>query len=229
LLASDVQYRYPGGAASDRSVLRGATVHVEAGESLAVVGASGSGKTTLLYCLAGILVPDAGRIVLDGHELSALPPAGRARVRLEKTGFVFQSAELVAELTLRENVELPLRLLGRSARESRGRAVEALDQLGISDVGDRHPGAVSGGQAQRCAVARALVHRPAIVLADEPTGSLDAEAARTTLTELVAVCAAAGAALLVVTHDDAVAAQLDRRLQVADGLCRSEPLLRGVE
>jgi putative ABC transport system ATP-binding protein len=151
--------------------------------------------------------------------LSGRSDAERARVRLERFGFVFQFAELVAELTLRENVELPLRLLGHSGRQCRQRAEALMGRLGIGELADRLPAQVSGGQAQRCAVARALVHGPAVVLADEPTGSLDRATGRTTLSELLGVCAEADAALIVVTHDEAIAGQLDRRIHVADGRC----------
>jgi putative ABC transport system ATP-binding protein len=218
LQAHDLVYRYAAGSAG-AAALDGASLEVQAGEQVAIVGPSGSGKTTLLYCLAGIVVPTEGEVRLDGQGLSGRSDAERARVRLERFGFVFQFAELVAELTLRENVELPVRLLGHSARQCRQRAEALMGRLGIGELADRLPAQVSGGQAQRCAVARALVHGPAVVLADEPTGSLDRATGRTTLSELLGVCAEADAALIVVTHDEAIADQLDRRIHVADGRC----------
>lgn len=200
--------------------LAGADLTVEPGERVAIVGPSGSGKTTLLYCLAGILEPTRGQVVLHDQMLSDLSADERAAVRLECFGFVFQFAELVPELSLRENVELPLRLAGKQARTAGRRASELLELLGLMSVAHRRPGQVSGGQAQRCAVARALAPRPAVVFADEPTGALDAANGRVALSELVRLSQECETALVVVTHDAAVAEQLERRVDVCDGRCR---------
>ena len=153
-------------------VLHEVSLAVAAGEVVAVMGPSGSGKSTLMHCLAGLLVPDSGTVELDGVALGSLSERRRSRLRLERYGFVAQFGDLVPELTLRENVELPLRLLGHGRRAAAERSAELLDRLGIAAVADARAGAASGGQVQRAAVARALAHRPAVLLADEPTGAL---------------------------------------------------------
>ncbi|WP_377325986.1 ABC transporter ATP-binding protein [Pimelobacter simplex] len=204
-------------AYGDQSILDGVDLDVGAGERIALLGPSGSGKSTLLYCLAGILVPTAGEVTFDRVSLGSLSRDARADVRLRSFGFVFQFAELVPELSVRDNVELPLRLLGVGRREYRERAGLLLDQLGIADVADRRPTEVSGGQAQRCAIARAVVHRPRVIFADEPTGALDSGSADRSLDLLVDVSASVGASLVVVTHDPKVADRLDRTVLVADG------------
>src|SRR5665811_2355677 len=167
----------------------------------ALMGASGSGKSSLLHCLAGIIRPEAGEVFLEGDRLDQLPEGSRSARRLRRMGVVFQFGDLVPELTLVENVMLPLQLIGQRKRQARQAAIEMLDLLGIADVADQRTGAVSGGQVQRAAVARALVHRPAIVFADEPTGSLDSVAAETVLDAMVALTHETGSALLVITHD----------------------------
>jgi putative ABC transport system ATP-binding protein len=219
LTAEDVTYEYGGDGASRVRALRGASLHVERGRSVALVGPSGAGKTTLLYCLAGIVVPSSGSVLLDGVRVDRLNTDERARLRLTRCGFVFQLAELVAELSLRENVELPLRLNGHRPRAARRRAEEVLERLGILDVAKRRPAQVSGGQAQRCAVARAVAHQPVMIFADEPTGSLDAASGAAALGELVRVSRECGAALVVVTHDRDVAFSMDRQVEVKDGRC----------
>jgi putative ABC transport system ATP-binding protein len=198
-------------------VLRGAVLEVAAGEVVAVRGRSGSGKSTLLLCLAGILVPQAGRVAVAGHDLTDLDDEGRSAVRRTSLGFVFQFGELVAELDLLGNVALPLELLGVRRSRARRHAAELLDELGIGDLAARRPSAVSGGQAQRAAVARALVHQPAVVLADEPTGSLDEENAATVLDALVGLAVRRSTALVLVTHDDRVADRASRSVTLVDG------------
>lgn len=197
--------------------LRDVCLRVDAGASVALMGASGSGKSSLLHCLAGVLVPDQGSVLVDGTDISGLRESARNRLRLERMGVVFQYGDLVPELTLVENVMLPLQLLGSRSREARVRAVELLDQLGIADLANSRTGAVSGGQAQRAAVARALVHKPAVVLADEPTGALDSVNAEAVLDALVDMARDRGAALLVVTHDNVVASHLDTLVTLHDG------------
>jgi putative ABC transport system ATP-binding protein len=198
-------------------VLSGAALEVAAGEVVAVRGRSGSGKSTFLLCLAGILVPQAGRIEIAGRDLTGLDDDGRSAVRRTSLGFVFQSGELVAELDLLGNVALPLELLGVRRSRARHHAAELLDELGIGPLAARRPGEVSGGQAQRAAVARALVHRPAVVLADEPTGSLDEENAATVLDALVDLAVRRAGALVLVTHDDRVADRAGRSVTLVDG------------
>lgn len=197
--------------------LREVSIRIEAAASLALMGASGSGKSTLLHCLAGVLVPESGSVLLDGMDLTGLSDRERSRIRLERMGVVFQFGDLVPELTLVENVMLPLQLLGHRASAARARATALLDQLGIAGLADSRTGAVSGGEAQRAAVARALVHKPAVVLADEPTGALDSVNAEAVLDALVDMTRATGTALLVVTHDNVVASHLDTLVTLHDG------------
>lgn len=198
-------------------------VAIGRGEVLAVTGPSGSGKSTLLHVLAGLLRPDAGTVLLHGERLDDLPERERARRRLRHLGFVFQFGDLVPELTVVENVELPLRLLGASRRDARSRALELIDELGIGAESGRRLSEVSGGQAQRAAVARALVHEPDVVLADEPTGALDTVTGERVLDALVASASERGAAVLLVTHELRVAAYAGRDLLLRDGRVISEP------
>jgi len=197
--------------------LRDVSLRIDAGASVALMGASGSGKSSLLHCLAGVIVPDTGRVLVDGTDITGLSDRDRSRLRLERMGVVFQFGDLVPELTLVENVMLPLQLLGRRTRSARARALELLDRLGIADLADSRTGAVSGGQAQRAAVARALAQEPAVVLADEPTGALDSVNAEAVLDALVDLARDTGAALLVVTHDNVVASHLDTLVTLHDG------------
>jgi putative ABC transport system ATP-binding protein len=183
-------------------------------EVVAVTGSSGSGKTTLLLCLAGILQPSAGAIAVGGEPLTGVGADERSRIRRERLGLVFQYSELVAELTLAENIALPLELLGEPRRAATQAARDLLAELGIDDVAGRYPAQVSGGQAQRAAVGRALIHRPAVVLADEPTGSLDAVNAEKVLRLLLAAARSRGAAVVLVTHDREVAAHADREVNL---------------
>lgn len=197
--------------------LRDVSLLIEAGASVALMGASGSGKSSLLHCLAGVLVPDQGAVIVDGIDLTGLTDKERSRLRLERMGVVFQFGDLVPELTLIENVMLPLQLLGRRPKGARARALELLDLLDVADLADLRTGAVSGGQAQRAAVARAMVHEPGIVLADEPTGALDSVNAEAVLDALVAMTKSTGTTLLVVTHDNVVASHLDLLVTMHDG------------
>lgn len=188
-----------------------------AGSRTAIMGPSGSGKSSLVHALAGVLRPDAGEIWFDGARLDTMTEAERSRTRLRRMGLVLQFGDLVPELTIVENVMLPLQVLGTRARAARTRSLEMLDVLGIADLADRRTGAVSGGQAQRAAVARALAHEPAVVLADEPTGALDSLTAEIVLDAMVEATRTAGAALVVVTHDHLVASHLDDLVVVRDG------------
>ena len=193
-----------------------AHLQVRSGERVALVGPSGCGKSTLLHLLAGILVPQAGHVTVSGATISSLTQDQRAAIRLRDFGFVFQFGELLPELTLRENIELPIRLTRRSAR-SLAEADPLLSSLGIGDVADRFPSQVSGGQRQRAAIARALIHRPRVVFADEPTGALDQAAGRAALDALLELSSQSGASIVLVTHDDRVASRLDRVVTMRDG------------
>ncbi|MBA2639269.1 MAG: ABC transporter ATP-binding protein [Nocardioidaceae bacterium] len=200
------------------AALRGASLTIEVGEAVALMGPSGSGKSTLLHCLAGILTPDRGDVHFAGRRLAGMSERERSELRLRSMGFVFQNSELIPELTLLENVALPLQLLGTRHRDARTLAVEALAQVGLQDEGERRTGAVSGGQQQRAAVARALVHTPGMVFADEPTGALDTVTGERVLQLLLAACSERAASLLLVTHDHRVAAHADRLLVIRDGV-----------
>lgn len=198
-------------------VLRDVDFVIDPGEVVSVMGPSGSGKSTLLHLLAGLLVPDAGEVYLDGGRIDRLPERRRAGLRLRRIGFVFQFGDLVPELSLVENVELPLRVTGTRARRARRRATEMLDRLGVADLADRRVSEVSGGQAQRAAVARALVHQPAVVLADEPTGSLDTVTGELVLEALVGAAREQEAAVVLVTHELSVASWAQRSVLLRDG------------
>jgi len=200
------------------TALAGVDVDLADGESLAVMGPSGSGKSTLLHCLAGILRPDAGAVLLRGTPVHDLSERDRSLLRREHFGFVFQFGQLLAELPAVENVALPAMLLGASRREATERAQAWLAALGLAGMEGRRPGELSGGQAQRVAVARALVNRPDVVFADEPTGSLDQATGHDVMRLLTETTRAAGASLVVVTHDPTVAAWCDRRIEMRDGV-----------
>lgn len=199
-------------------VLHDVDITITRGELVAVMGPSGSGKSTLLHCLAGLLAPDAGQVHLDGGRIDILSERARSTLRLHRMGFVFQFGDLIPELTLVENVELPLRLTGTGHRVARARAMAMLSSLEIDQVADRRANEVSGGQAQRAAVARALVHEPAIVFADEPTGSLDTLAGELVLEALVSAAREQNTAVVLVTHEPRVAAYADREVMLRDGL-----------
>ncbi len=200
--------------------LRGASIAVEAGEVVAIVGASGSGKSTLLHCLAGIVRPDAGTVRYGDAELTAMADGERSRLRRSEFGFVFQFGHLVPELTCLENVALPLRLAGIRRREAEQRALEWLARVEVEQVARSLPGEVSGGQAQRVAVARALIGGPSVVFADEPTGALDSLNGERVMQLLTAAARETGAAVLLVTHEARVAAYSDREVTVRDGVAR---------
>ncbi|MGI5480946.1 ABC transporter ATP-binding protein [Streptomyces lavendofoliae] len=193
---------------------------VRAGEVVAVMGPSGSGKSTLLHCLAGIVRPDTGTVTYDGRDLTAMSDAGRSALRRGDFGFVFQFGRLVPELTCVENVALPLRLAGERRRAAERRAMEWLERLEAAGAGGRRPGEVSGGQAQRVAVARALVTSPRVVFADEPTGALDSLNGEQVMRLLGDAARDTGAAVVLVTHEARVAAYSDREVVVRDGRIR---------
>ncbi|WP_024286732.1 ABC transporter ATP-binding protein [Cellulomonas sp. KRMCY2] len=201
----------------NRVALLDASLSVAPGQIVAVMGPSGSGKSTLLHCAAGVLRPDSGAVRFDGHDLVAATTTERARARRTTFGFVFQFGQLVPELTAVENVALPLLLNGTPRRFARVTAHEMLTRLGVADVADQRPGAMSGGQAQRVAVARALVTGPRVIFADEPTGSLDSVTGRAVMEQFVAGVRQENAAMVLVTHDDEVAEYADRIVTVRDG------------
>ncbi|HEX5494310.1 MAG TPA: ABC transporter ATP-binding protein [Mycobacteriales bacterium] len=201
----------------DTPALRGVSVAVGAGEVVAVTGPSGSGKSTLLHCLAGILRPEAGEVHFAGTRIDTLSEARRTTLRRGQFGVLFQFGQLVPELTAAENVALPLLLDRHGRAESLTAARGWLDRFEVTDLADRRPGELSGGQAQRVAMARALVTEPQVVFADEPTGALDALAGERVLTALLGVARRAGTTVLLVTHDTTVAAYADREIGLRDG------------
>ena len=198
--------------------LRGASVAAARGEILAVMGPSGSGKSTLLHCLAGIFTPDRGEIWFDGRRLDALSEAERTRLRRTAFGFVFQFGQLVPELSIADNVALPLLLNRVRRKDAYQKAAAWLDRLELSGLGARRTGELSGGQAQRVALARALVMRPRVLFADEPTGSLDSLTGELVMDLIVGLAREEGTTVVVVTHEARVAACADREILVRDGM-----------
>jgi putative ABC transport system ATP-binding protein len=201
--------------------LRGANVSVNAGEILAVMGPSGSGKSTLLHCLAGILIPDAGEVHFAGRRLDTLPEGERSALRRDRFGFVFQFGQLVPELTAQENVALPLLLGGVRRAQALKRAAEWFARLDLDGLEQRRSGELSGGQAQRIALARGLVAGPQVLFADEPTGSLDSLTGEHVMELLSSAAREHGTTVILVTHEPRVAAYADREIVVRDGLAIS--------
>jgi putative ABC transport system ATP-binding protein len=197
------------------SAVGGIELEVEPGRSLAVMGPSGCGKSTLLGLIAGLEVPSTGRVTIGDREISRLGAEERAGVRRDEFGLVFQADNLLPFLTAFENVSLQLVMSG--ARDDPGECRALLADLGLGGEGDKLPDQLSGGQRQRVAVARALVHRPSLVLADEPTGALDAGNSAVVIDALLAAQRESGATLVVVTHDAGVAQRLDRTIRMRDG------------
>jgi putative ABC transport system ATP-binding protein len=197
--------------------LRGASIAVDSGEILAIMGPSGSGKSTLLHCLAGILVPDSGEILFGGSRIDSMTETERSGLRRDRFGFVFQFGQLVPELTAAENVALPLLLSGVRRTEALRRAYGWFERLGLSGLEQRRSGELSGGEAQRVALARGLVAGPEILFADEPTGSLDSLTGEQVMNLLVAAAREQGTTVILVTHEPRVAAYADREVFVRDG------------
>jgi len=197
--------------------LRGASLSVKRGEIVAVMGPSGSGKSTLLHCLAGILVPASGEVRFDGQRLDTMREAKRSRLRRDRFGFVFQFGQLVPELTGEENVALPL-LLGGTHRDEALRAARSwFERLGLEGMERHRTGEMSGGQAQRVALARGLVAQPDVLFADEPTGSLDSLSGELVMGLLTRTAREQGSTVVLVTHEPRVAAYADREVIVRDG------------
>lgn len=200
-----------------RAILHDLSLELAAGQYVAIVGESGAGKSTLLNLIAGLDRPDGGRIEIGGDDIGALDEAGRTRLRRQRVGFVFQAFHILPHLTVGQNVELPLVLLGVATDERRARAQALLAEVGLGDRGSSAPRELSGGELQRVAVARAIVHRPALLLADEPTGNLDPETADGVLTLLATTIRRSGACGILVTHSQHAAATADRVLQLRQG------------
>jgi putative ABC transport system ATP-binding protein len=197
--------------------LRGASVSVDAGEILAVMGPSGSGKSTLLHCLAGILKPDSGQVWFGGRRVDVMGEHERSALRRDQFGFVFQFGQLVPELTAEENIALPLLLGGTRRAQALAAARAWFGRLGLDGLEERRSGELSGGQAQRVALARGLVAGPKVLFADEPTGSLDSLTGEHVMNLLVAAARDEGTTVILVTHEARVAAYADREVIVRDG------------
>jgi putative ABC transport system ATP-binding protein len=207
-----------GSAAGTVAAVTGVTVSVSAGEFVAIVGRSGSGKTTLMNLLGALEQPTSGTLFVDGEEITRLTPRQLVRYRAQKVGFVFQSYNLVPNLTAAENVMLPMEFAGRPRQERRQRACHLLDQVELTDSKQaRRPGRLSGGEQQRVAIARALANSPKLILADEPAGNLDSQTADTIVDLLRNLAHSEHTTVLVVTHDASIAERADTVLRLEDG------------
>lgn len=212
--ATQVRKVYHG--ATDVEALKGVNVQIARGEMTAIMGPSGSGKTTLLNCLSGLEQIDGGQILVDGRDMAALSDNDRTEWRGRSMGFIFQAFNLLPVLTAAENVEIPLLLTGTRPKKARRRAAEILEEVGLAGRTSHRPDQLSGGEQQRVAVARALVHEPAVVWADEPTGNLDSESAEHVMA-LLNRMNEGGQTIVIVTHSDEVAAHTRRTIHVRDG------------
>lgn len=217
LQLESVTMTWDAGEGGGRTVLDGVDLALARGEAVALVGRSGSGKSTLLHVAAGIAVPTSGSVRLAGHDLTAAGEEARTRLRREHVGLVFQFFHLLPHLTLRENVAVPGWIAGDNATQTRRRADELLARVGLADRAGDAVGKLSGGEMQRVALCRALLRGPALVLADEPTGSLDDRTGREVMDLLLDLTRAEGGALLYVTHSPELAARADRTWRLVDG------------
>ena len=203
------------GVDGEVEVLRGVSLGLDAGETLALTGESGSGKSTILHISAGLEVPDGGSLHLEGVEINELSEAERANLRRSEVGIVFQQFNLIPSLTVEANIGFQASLAGRRDKTFESELVE---ELGLSDQLKQYPESLSGGQQQRVAIARALAVRPKLLLADEPTGNLDESTASAVLTAMLDLVGRTGAALMVVTHSAALAGKMDRRVRLKGGV-----------
>jgi len=206
----------------DVHALRGVSLEIEAGEFVAVMGASGSGKSTLMNIIGCLDVPTSGVYVLEGTDISTLGGNRLADIRNHKIGFVFQSFNLIARTTACENVQLPLFYRGMPSREQRAMALRALERVGLAGRERHHPSQLSGGQQQRVAIARALVTDPALILADEPTGNLDSQAAQEIMGTLNRLNEEEGLTIILVTHESDISRYARRIITMKDGLILSD-------
>lgn len=201
----------------DVPVLKGVTLEVGKGEIVAILGKSGSGKSTLLHILAGFMLPESGSVVVNGRETSVLKESEQADFRLENFGFIFQNFQLMPGLSAFENVELPLKIKGMDERERKVKVTQLLEKVGLQEVSGHYPNELSGGQQQRVSIARALITDAPIILADEPTGSLDSETEKDILLLIQSLNKKLGLTFVIITHDEEVAAVADRQYRLHDG------------
>ncbi|MDA9919115.1 ABC transporter ATP-binding protein [Porticoccaceae bacterium] len=219
LVASSLHRSYQqAGSDNDLAVLQGVDLEIQAGEKLAIIGVSGSGKTTLLNVLGGLDDPDAGSVQVCGTDWNDLDATRRASWRNQHLGFVYQFHHLLAEFSALENVALPLLIGGASVKQARERASQLLARVGLAERLQHQPAELSGGERQRVAIARALVTQPALVLMDEPTGNLDPHTAASMLDLLMELNETLGISTVMVTHDPAIAARMDRAVRLVDGV-----------
>ena len=216
IVAKGVEKTYDTGTVKVHA-LRGVDLSVRRGEMVSIMGPSGCGKTTLLNCLSGLDEVDAGQVLIDGIVLHDLPDDDRSEYRAHRMGFVFQLYNLLPVLSAVENIELPLLLSGVGSSESRRRSMEMLDRVGLADWSEHTPGELSGGQRQRVTIARALVNKPAIVWADEPTGDLDSETASEIMDLMAQINTDDNETFVVVTHSPEVGQRADRIVRMRDG------------
>ncbi|WP_394957508.1 ABC transporter ATP-binding protein [Scardovia wiggsiae] len=222
LMARNVTMDYRTGGSDNPQVnavraLDNVNLDIMAGSSLSIMGPSGSGKTTLLHVLAGILRPTQGTVVYKNRDMATLPDAYRTRLRRSDFGFVFQSGQLIEELSAAENVALPLMLSGADYKKAVAAASDWLERLGLQQLASHRPGEMSGGQRQRIAIARALTISPSVIFADEPTGALDQATGEQIIELLTGWCARTGASLIMVTHDPNVARSCQMTIRMQDG------------
>jgi putative ABC transport system ATP-binding protein len=219
IVARDLIKHYDGGLVK---ALNGVSFEVESGEVVSIMGPSGCGKSTLLNLVGTLDTPTSGEILIDGRSISAYRPLHRFRAKT--VGFIFQFHHLIPSMSLLENAELPMYSLGISRKAMRKKATETLVKMGLADRMDFPPTKVSGGERQRAAIARALVNDPSIILADEPTGSVDTETGKAILDYLIHLCDSQGVTMLIATHNREIAADTHRILQMRDGvLCDVAP------
>ena len=219
LVASSLHRSYQqAGSDNDLAVLQGVDLEIQAGEKLAIIGVSGSGKTTLLNVLGGLDDPDAGSVQVCGTDWNDLDATRRASWRNQHLGFVYQFHHLLAEFSALENVALPLLIGGASVKQARERASQLLARVGLAERLQHQPAELSGGERQRVAIARALITQPALVLMDEPTGNLDPHTAASMLDLLMELNETLGISTVMVTHDPAIAARMDRAVRLVDGV-----------
>jgi len=202
----------------DVEVLKGVDLNIEKGERVAIMGASGSGKSTLLHLLGGLEKASGGEVILDGIDINKVNAAKLAKLRNKSLGFIYQSHHLLGEFTVLENVAMPLLIAGESVKQARIRAAELLQRVGLGHRVEHKPGELSGGERQRAAVARALINKPCLILADEPTGNLDSKTADQVYQLMLELNQELNVSFLVVTHDHELAARMGKVLHMEDGL-----------